>query len=109
MPTTYKSLGQSNPVAGALTDAYTVGVSKSAVISSIAVCNSSNQSAKFRVMHAVAGAADDPKQRIFYDVTVPANDTFVATIGVTMAATDVLRVYSSNGVTSFQIWGAEMS
>jgi len=83
---TIKVLAQAIPNAVTLTDLYTVLASTATVISSVAVCNQSGTAAKFRLSVAVAGAADTPKQYLYYDVIVQPNDTFVATIGITLAA-----------------------
>lgn len=109
MTDTLKVLGQSNPVSSTLTDAYTVGAQKSATVSSVVVCNQSSAAIKFRVSVAIAGAADTPAQYLYYDVLVAANDTFAAVIGVTLATTDVIRVYANSNQVSFNIFGVEVS
>lgn len=102
-----KSLGQAKPAAGALTTLYTVPALKEAACSSIAICNQSQTKDWFRLSHAVAGAADTPAQYVYWDVEVPAGCTFVATIGITAAATDVVRIQSTFGNCSFNLWGME--
>ena len=98
-----KVLAQSIP--SVLTDVYTAPQG-GAVVSTVVVCNQSG-AAKFRISIAVAGAADDTKQYLYYDVDISANRTFTATIGITLAATDVIRVYSDTGTVSFNIFGVE--
>ena len=56
MATTYKVLGQSNPAATTATTLYTVPSAKSAVISSLTVCNQASTAATFRVAVRPAGA-----------------------------------------------------
>lgn len=107
MADTRKVLGQSNPAARTLTDLYTVPGAASVVVSSIVICNQSTADAKARVSVAVAGAADEPKQYLYYDLDVPGNETFIATIGITLAATDVVRVYSDTDYLSFNLFGLE--
>ena len=58
---------------------------------------------------AISGAATTNKDYIYYDLPIGANDTFIATIGVTLAATDVVRVYASNTNLSFSLYGSEIS
>ena len=102
-------LAQSNPVATTLTDIYTVTAPYNSVtISSVSICNRSAVATSFRVAIAKAGAADDPKQYIYYDLPIPGNETFIFTIGVTMAVTDVLRVYATLATLSFNVFGAEL-
>jgi hypothetical protein len=107
MATTPKVLGQLVPGATTLTALYTVPGATNTTVSSIMVCNTSATPTTFRVSVAVAGAADDPKQYIFHDITIPGNDTFTATVGLTLAATDVLRVYATLATLSFSAFGIE--
>lgn len=109
MAETIKVLAQSNPGAASLTDAYTVPGSTAAVISSIVVCNRANTSTSFRISIAVAGAADDNKQYLYYDLTITGNDTFVATLGISLAAADVVRVYATDANLSFNIFGTQVT
>lgn len=102
-----KALFQAYPAAGTLTDAYTAP--DQAAVSSVAVCNQGSDKATFRISVAVAGAADEAKQYVYHDADVLGHDTFVATIGVTLAATDVVRVMSSSGFVSFNGFGVEVS
>ena len=109
MTSTYKCLGQNSPAATTLTDMYTVPSSTSTTISSLVICNTNASQVNVRVSVAVAGAADTGKQYILYDLPIIANDTFVLTCGFTLAATDVLRVYSTATLTSFSAFGVEIS
>jgi hypothetical protein len=103
-----KILGQSAPVAGVLTDAYVAP--SAAVVSSITVCNrDASSDTTFRVSVAKAGAADDPKQYIYHELPLFAADTFIATIGITLAASDVVRVYTSGASVSFNLFGVEVT
>jgi hypothetical protein len=109
MPTLYKVLGQVSPSATTETALYTVPAATSAVASSVIVCNRSAVLSTFRISIAVAGASTATKDYIYYDLPIGANDTFIATIGVTLAATDVVRVYASNTNLSFSLYGSEIS
>lgn len=102
-----KVLGQSDAAAGTLTTLYTVPSATSAAVSSLVVCNRNTSAVSFRVAVAVAGAADDVKQYLYFDTPLSASDTFVATIGLTLATTDVVRVYSAAGRVSFSLFGVE--
>lgn len=102
-------LGQADPSAGVLTDLYTVPPSTQVATGSITVCNRNTFSIKFRVAISIGGAADTPKQYIYYDAPLDANDTFIATIGVTLANLDVIRVRSDMGGVSFNAWGVEVT
>jgi hypothetical protein len=109
MATTYKVLAQSAPSATTNTDVYTVGSGKSAVVSTITVCNRAATSATYRIAIRVAGSALSNEEYIAYDAAVPANDTIALTLGITLAATDVVTVYASTANTSFNLFGSEIA
>jgi hypothetical protein len=103
-------LGQSNPAAAVLTDLYTVtGVGKTAAISSIVVCNTGSATASFRISVAKAGATDTLAQYLYYNLPISGYNTFIATIGISLAATDVVRIYASNIYLTFNVFGVEVT
>lgn len=106
---TTKVLAQAYPTLGTLTDAYTVPAGAKAVVSTLKACNQQCFETEFRVAIAIAGAAAERKQYLYYDVPLDANDTFSATEGWTLGAGDVIRVYSANGMVSFNIFGVEIT
>ena len=108
MASTYKVLAQSAPSATTNTDVYTVGSGKSAVVSTITVCNRST-SATYRIAVRPLGATLANQHYVAYDATVAANDTISLTIGITLAATDVVTVYASTANLSVNIFGAEIA
>lgn len=103
---TYKTLGQLNPAATTLSTLYTVPASTSTVCSSIIACNQSTATT-FRIQVAVAAASSNVKQYIFFDAPLSANESQLYTLGITLAATDVVRVYSTSGFVSFNLFGCE--
>lgn len=107
MAVAQKVLGQSKPLAATLTDLYTVPALTEATASTIIVCNQSAVATSFRVSVAPAGAADADSQYLWYDVAIPGNDTFAATCGITLATTDVVRVYNTLATLSFSLFGME--
>lgn len=109
MPTTYKVLGQVNPTAATDTNLYTVGAGKSAVVSTITVTNQAASAATFRIAVRPAGATIAAQHYIAYGSTVAANDTTAFTIGLTLAATDIITVYASTATLSFNAYGSEIS
>lgn len=102
-----KPLGQTAPVAGVLSALYTVPVGKSAVCSTLVICNQGASRAKIRVSLAIGGAADTAAQYLRFDLPLEPNDGVDITEGWTLAATDVLRVYSDTGAVSFNLFGTE--
>jgi hypothetical protein len=109
MASTYKVLAQSAPSATTNTDVYTVGSGKSAVVSTITICNRAASSATYRIAIRIAGGTIANEDYIAYDASVPANDTINLTIGVTLAATDVVTVYTSTANLSINLFGAEIA
>ena len=107
MATTLKVLGQVAPVATTLTTLYTVPGATSTVVSSLTVCNRSATATSFRVAVRPAGAAISNEHYLYYDVTIAGNDTFVATIGISLEATDVISVYATLATLSFSAYGQE--
>jgi glucose-6-phosphate dehydrogenase assembly protein OpcA len=108
-PTTYKVLGQSNPAATTATTLYTVPAATSTIVSTITVCNQAATAGSYRIAIRVAGATLAASQYIAYDVSLPANATDTLTLGVTLAATDVITVYGSSANFSFAAFGSELS
>ena len=104
----FSVLGQSLPVATVLTDLYSAGSEVFAVISSIWVCNTGSNRAKFRISVAVAGAANVNSQYLFYDTPINIGDSRVAVAGITLGPDDVIRVYSDTGFVAFAVFGDEI-
>lgn len=109
MPTTYKVLGQSAPSATTATTLYTVPTSTSVVVSTINVCNRASSATTFRIAVRPAGASLANQHYLAYDTALPANDSIAVTIGVSLAATDVITVYAASANTSFTVFGAEIT
>lgn len=109
MATSYKVLGQSNPAATTATTLYTVPASTQAVISTLVVCNQASTAATFRLAVRVGGAALAASQYLAYDVTVGAADSTALTLGITLAATDIVTIYASSATLSFTAFGSEIA
>lgn len=109
MADTLKVLAQVIPSAATLTTLYTVPASTSTSVSSITICNQSATATAFRISIQVAAAADTTKQYLYYDQAIDGNTTFVATIGITLATTDVVKCYATLATLSFNVFGVEVS
>ncbi len=109
MATAYKVLGQVAPSATTNTTLETVPSATQAVVSTIAVCNCAASAATYRIAVRPAGATLANEHYIAYDATIAANDSTFITIGVTLAATDVITVYASSANLSFSAFGSEIS
>lgn len=104
---TTNTVKQSKPSAATLTDIYTVPAATSSMCSTITVCNQSATPTAFRISIAPSGAADTASQYIYYDVAIPGNDTFAATLGFPLATTDKVRVYNTLATCSFSLFVQE--
>lgn len=103
----YKVLAQSNPSATTATTLYTVPAASAAVISTITVCNQAAAAASYRIAVRPAGATLAAVHYVAYDIAIAANDTTALTLGLTLAATDVVTVYASSATLSFHAYGSE--
>jgi len=108
MPTIYKVLGQSNPAATTNTTLYTVPAGNSTVVSTITVCNQIGTAANFRIAVRPAGASISNQHYINFDTQIPANDQIALTMGITLAATDVVTVFANTATVSFSMFGTEL-
>lgn len=105
----YKVLAQSNPSATTATTLYTVPASSASVISTITICNQAATAATYRIAVRPAGASLAAVHYVAYDIAIAANDTTALTLGLTLAATDVVTVYASSATLSFHAYGSEAS
>lgn len=105
-----KVLGQLNPAATTLSTLYIAAASPptQASVDCLTVCNRGATAATFRLSIQVAGAADDYKQYIYWDLPVPANNTYVANINLRVGPGDVVKCYASNTNLCFTLSGVEI-
>jgi hypothetical protein len=111
MAVSYKVLGQAKPAAATATTLYTVpsGAGNYAVVSSLVVNNISADVTNIRVAIRPAGETLEDKHYILYGNGVSPFISQVFTIGITLAATDVVTVYDTNGKCTFNLFGSENS
>ena len=109
MPQAHKVLGQSNPSATTLTTLYTVPASTQAVCSTVTICNTASSATTYRIAVRPAGASIANQHYLAYDAALPANDTATLTLGVTLAATDVVSVYAASANVAFSAFGVEIT
>jgi hypothetical protein len=108
MATTFKVLGQSAPANTSNATLYTVGAGVSSVVSTLSITNTTGTAATARVFVRVGGAAAATSNALVYDASIGANSVTAITIGVTLAATDIISVQTgtANALT-FQLFGQE--
>jgi hypothetical protein len=108
MPAAHKVLGQSNPAASTLTTLYTVPSATQAVVSTVSICNL-GVSTTVRVAVRPAAASIANQHYVVYDVAVNANDAMYLTLGISLAATDVVSVFAGTANVAFSLFGAEIT
>jgi hypothetical protein len=104
---TTKVLGQSYPTAATATTLYTCGVANGTVISTVNVANLNGTADTIRIAVRPAGATLANQHYQVYGVSIPANGVFTWTVGATLANTDVVTIYSTNGTCAFSAFGQE--
>lgn len=107
--TSYKILGQSAPSATTSTDLYTVPSATETIVSSLVISNRGSTSATYRVSVSSNGAALSNEQYLVYDATINGNETVALSLGITVDATDKIRVYASSANLSFNAFGTEIA
>ena len=110
MAETYKRLGAIAST-GTITTAdtlYTVPAATTGVVSTIVVCNQTASAQTYRICVNTSAAFTGAGYLIF-GATVPANDTTFLSIGIGLAATNVLVCSSSNASVSFSAFGVEIT
>jgi hypothetical protein len=109
MTISYKILGQSNPAATTNTDLYIVPANTSVVASTLNICNQATSVGTFRIAVRPAGETLAAKHYIAFSTAIAALDTISLTIGMSLAATDVVTVYASSSSFSFNLFGSEIT
>jgi hypothetical protein len=107
MAEAYSILGQNAPAAATLEDLFVA--TTEAVVSSVVVCNWGTVDTTFRIMASPAGVADANAHRQYFDLPIPAKETFIVTAGWTLEATDEIRCYAVLATVSFTAWGTEIT
>jgi hypothetical protein len=80
------------------------------IISTINVVNTHASTADvIRIAVRPDGATLANEHYIVYGVSLSAGATFTYTGGITIDATDIITVYSTNGTSSFNAFGSELS
>jgi hypothetical protein len=108
MATAYKVLGQRHPAATSDESLYTVPSATSAVCSTISICNL-GVSTTYRIAVRPAGATIEDKHYVVYEAAINQYDTVLLTLGVTLAATDVVTVRAGTADVSFNLFGSEIT
>ncbi len=105
-------LGQSTP-SGTTAEAVVTNSNLPVMeIAAICVCNSTGSAATFRLQHDVGGSSYDQSNALYYDKSVPANDSIWIRAesmgaGISLSEGDSLGIRSDTGsALTFSVYGA---
>jgi hypothetical protein len=73
------------------------------------VCNGANANATINVQVCQANAATSASQFLVANNNLVNGDTLFLTLGITLAATDTVRVTADSANVAFQLFGSEIS
>jgi len=110
MPTSYKVLGQTAPIANTETLHYSVPSLTSTIIKSINITNTSTSVDTFSI--ALVPTAAIPAANlnyIVYNNTIAGNTTITLKSGFALTNPNGIRVSSTNGTSTFTTFGSEIS
>jgi len=106
MASILRVLGQAYPTANVETTFYTCATN-SVVISTFFICNSGPSQDLVSARICVGGASSDNKQLLCSNLVIGGSSILEITAGLTLANTDVIKVTSQTGTTTFQLFGQE--
>lgn len=106
MAITYKVLGQTDDASSEVS-LYTVPASTVSK-AKVTVANRAGTAATFRLSVSVGGGATANTDYLSYDQNIDANDSITSTT-LTLAETDVVRVFSSTANVTFTAFGIEQT
>lgn len=93
--------------AGAFVTAYTVPAGKETVVSTLVISNISSSTTNYRVAVVPSGTSLAKEDLLFLDVPIAANSVQAITIGMTLAAGDIVRVAADNAFVNATLFGSE--
>lgn len=88
---------------------YTTPAATEAVISSIVITNQASSSVTVRIGMDTTAGTPGASEWLVYDAVVAGNDTVALTLGVTMPASNFIRVSSSANTCNFSAFLSEIS
>jgi hypothetical protein len=110
MPTAYKySQVQGTASTGTYATLYTTPAATEAVISSIVITNQASSSVTVRIGMDTTAGTPGASEWLVYDAVVAGNDTVALTLGITMPASQFIRVSSSANTCNFSAFLSELT
>ena len=112
MSNALKILGQLNPTANTQGNVYVVPASTSAVINNITVANQTAANVSYSIIVMPSGGYSASAANTYFVVrggVVPASDTALLSLGLTLPAGAILAANSNSGSVSISAFGVEIS
>lgn len=109
MPTARKILGQTTTAANTDAQLYVVPASTDTVVSTITVAETGGAVATFKICVLSAAGATAAGKAIAWNVPLAANQVLTFTLGITLAASNVIEVQASTTTVTFTAFGQENS
>jgi hypothetical protein len=110
MATAYKySQVQGTASTGTYATLYTTPAATQAVISSLVITNQASSDVTVRIGLDTTAGTPGNSEWLVYDAVVAGNDTVALTLGVTMPASNFIRVSSSANTCNFTAFLSEIS
>ncbi len=106
----YKVLGRKAAAATTAEELYATPSSSAAVVSTIVVANRAASAKTYRIaVKPATGTTLANEHYLAYDVTIAANDSTALTLGITLAAGNVIVTYASTADLTFTAFGSELA
>lgn len=110
MATAYKySQVQGTASTGTYATLYTTPAATQAVISSLVITNQSSSAVTVRIGMETSATTPSASEFLVYDAAIAGNDTVALTLGITMPASNFIRVASSASTCNFTAFLSEIS
>jgi hypothetical protein len=112
MANALKILGQLNPTANTQGNVYVVPASTAAVINNITVANQSAANASYSIIVMPSGSYSATAANTYFVVrggVVPASDTALLSLGLTLPTGAILAANTNSGSLSISAFGVEIS
>lgn len=106
----YKVLGRKAAAATQPEELYATPSSSSSVVSTIVVCNRAASIKTYRIaVKPTTGTTLANEHYLAYDIAIAANDSTALTLGITLAAGNVIVTYASSADLTFTAFGSELA
>jgi len=106
----YKVLGRKAAAATTAEELYATPSSSAAVVSTIVIANRAATAKTYRIaVKPATGTTLANEHYLAYDVTIAANDSTALTLGITLAAGNVIVTYASSADLTFTAFGSELA